>query len=208
MDDLKTFFQAVCDGDVATIEQKLDEAPDLVQAKNEGATPLHFAAFENLREAADLLIGCGADLNAVDDEFGATPAGWANEKGHVAMVWHLVAQGTRVDLPRAAAFGLIDLAHELITADPLAINVSDGWGMPIHEASVWGHPEIVEMLLANGGDPNLKNRDGRTALAIASHQVETNGKGTPIAIESRKQEIITNCAKIVEILKQHGAQMD
>jgi ankyrin repeat protein len=154
------------------------------------------------------LIVHGADLDAVDDEFGATPAGWANEKGHTAMVRHLAAKGTKIDLPRAAAFGLVDRVRELLEADPFSINVSGGWGMPIHEASVWGHPEIVELLLANGGDPNLKNRDGRTALAIATHQVETNGKGTPIAIESRKQEIITNCAKIVEILKQHGAQMD
>lgn len=208
MAELKSFFQSVCDGDAATVSRLLDESPELINAKYDGATPLHFAAIENHRALADLLIARGADLNALDEEYGATPAGWANEKGHVAMVHYLVAQGTKVDLPRAAAFGLIDLARELITADPFSINVSGGWGTPIHEATVWGHPEIVELLLANGGEPNLKNRDGRTALAIATHQVETNGQGAIISIESRKQEIIANCAKIVKILKRHGAHLD
>lgn len=208
MDNLKAFFQAVCDGEAATVKEQLGELPELVNARDEAATPLHFAAIENQREVVDLLIAHGADLNTLDDEYGATPAGWANEKGHVEMVHHLVAKGTKIDLPRAAAFGLIDLARELINADPFSINISGGWGTPLHEASVWGYPEIVELLLANGGDPNLKNRDGRSALAVASHQVETNGQGTIIAIESRKQEIIANCAKIVEILKRHGAHMD
>jgi ankyrin repeat protein len=208
MDNLKAFFQAVCDGDAAAVKQQLDESPELVNAKDEGATPLHFAAIENHRDVVDLLIAHGADLNAVDEEYNSTPAGWANEKGHVPMAHHLVAKGMKVDLPRAAAFGLIDQARELISADPFSINTSGGWGTPLHEASVWGHPEIVELLLANGGDPNLKNRDGRSALAIATHQVATNGSGTIIAIESRKQEIISNCAKIAGILKRHGAHKD
>ena len=208
MDHLKTFIQAVCDGDAATVETYLLESPELANTKDDGATPLHFAAISDQCAVVDLLLNHGADINALDDEHNATPTGWANEKGHVEMVHHLAARGAKVDLPRAAGFGLLDLVIELLTADASAVNTSGGWGMPIHEASVWGHPRIVEVLLAHGADPNLKNHDGKTALAIAAEQAESNGKGTTIAIESRKKEIIAGCAEIVEILKRFGARMN
>src|SRR5579859_6877330 len=54
--------------------------PDLVQAKDEtGATALHYAAFGGHRDAVRLLVEAGADINASDGQFGATPAGWAIE---------------------------------------------------------------------------------------------------------------------------------
>jgi ankyrin repeat protein len=208
MDSLKTFIQAVCNGDAATVETHLLESPELANTKDDGATPLHFAAIGNHRQLVDLLLDQGADINAIDDEFGSTPAGWANEKGYVEMVHHLVARGAKVDLQRAAGFGLLDLVIELLANDASAVNTSGGWGMPIHEASAWGHPRIVEVLLEYGADPNLKNRDGKTALAIATEQVETNGTGASITIASRKKEVIAGCSEIVEILKRSGARMN
>jgi len=208
MDDLKSFFQAVCEGDAAAVEAHLIASPGLIRAKDDGATPLHQAAFNNQRAVVDLLLDHGADINAKDDRHQATPTGWANERGHVEMVRHLAARGARIDLPRAAAFGLLERVMELLDADPSAINTSGGFGTPLHEASVWGHPRIVEVLLARGGDPNLKNCNGETALAIATGQVAAGGRSTPIAIESRKKEVIHGCAEVVEILKQHGARMD
>lgn len=45
----------------------------------EGATPLHYATLNAEREIAELLLASGADINVRDDEFLATPAGWAIE---------------------------------------------------------------------------------------------------------------------------------
>ncbi len=207
MIEAKAFFQAVCEGDAATVKSCLAASPEFVRATDDGATPLHFAAINNQRKILDLLIAHGADLNALDDEFGSTPAGWANEKGYVELTHYLVAKGTKIDLPRAAAFGLIGLVREMIVAEPASINVSSGWGNALHNASVWGQSEIAELLLAAGADPNLKNCEGRTALAIATRQVESQGQGTAIVIEPRRQEILAGCAKVMEILKLHGAQM-
>jgi ankyrin repeat protein len=48
-----------------------------------GATPLHFAAaWGGQRRAAELLVARGADLDATDDDYKATPAGWADHFGH------------------------------------------------------------------------------------------------------------------------------
>src|SRR5205814_6193433 len=54
--------------------------PELVRARDEtGATALHYAAFGGHRDAVRILVEAGADINAVDGQFTATPAGWAIE---------------------------------------------------------------------------------------------------------------------------------
>ena len=40
---------------------------------------MHYAAFGGHRDAVRLLVHAGADINAADGQFGATPAGWAIE---------------------------------------------------------------------------------------------------------------------------------
>jgi ankyrin repeat protein len=46
---------------------------------DQGATALHYATLSGHREIAELLLESGADINARDDQFDATPAGWAIE---------------------------------------------------------------------------------------------------------------------------------
>lgn len=38
---------------------------------------------------------------------------------------------------------------------------------PVHVAASWGHFEILECLLASGGDPTLQDEEGQTALSLA-----------------------------------------
>ena len=44
-----------------------------------GATAVHYAAFGGHRDVVEFLVQKGADINARDAKFGATPAGWAIE---------------------------------------------------------------------------------------------------------------------------------
>lgn len=63
--------------DVKTI---LDAEPGLIDSRDsEGATALHYAAFAGHCDVVRLLVERGADINARDSTFGATPAGWAIE---------------------------------------------------------------------------------------------------------------------------------
>lgn len=207
MAELQAFFNAVLNGDDATVGAWLAESPAVAQMKFDGATALHCAALENRRAVVDLLLAHGADLNVVDDEFGSTPLRWANEKGHVEMTAYLAARGAAVDFHTAAACGMVERVANYLLAGA-DINEQKGFGTPLHEACVWGHPEVVALLIAHAADLNLKNRARHTPLLIAAHQVASNAGDTPIVHDERRKEIIAGCQEVVRLLRKHGALME
>jgi len=74
------FFDLVQSGDSAKVRAALAADPSLAKARDaQGATALHRAALTGDRETSLALVEAGADVNALDDRFGATPAGWAIE---------------------------------------------------------------------------------------------------------------------------------
>jgi ankyrin repeat protein len=80
MSDLDRLIKAIKLGDVEQVRKILDEHSELVHERDEsGATALHYATFDGLREIVELLLDRGAEINSRDGRFGATPAGWAIE---------------------------------------------------------------------------------------------------------------------------------
>jgi ankyrin repeat protein len=80
MSDLEKLTNAIKLRDVNQVREILDEHGELVHARDEtGATALHYAAFDGLRDIVQLLLDRGANINSRDSQFGATPAGWAIE---------------------------------------------------------------------------------------------------------------------------------
>ena len=73
-------FKAVDSNDLDLIKTTVEKDATCLNDRDQGgATPLHRAMFLGNFEAAKLLINAGAEINAIDREFGATPAGWAIE---------------------------------------------------------------------------------------------------------------------------------
>lgn len=80
MADNPPAFDAVAAGDLEAIRRCIAADASIVRCRDEqGATLLHRAALAGQREIVRLLVEAGADVNAQDDAFGATPAGWAIE---------------------------------------------------------------------------------------------------------------------------------
>jgi len=95
-------------------------------------------------EAALILIGKGSDVNAMDEEYGATPLHWAILNGC-----------------KEAAAALI----EKITN----INAKTKNGAtPLFTAASVGQKEILQMLIDRGADINAKDATGDSPLKIAT----------------------------------------
>jgi ankyrin repeat protein len=80
MTDFENLIEAAKLGKTEEVRALIQHRLELInQRDTSGATPLHYAAFGGHREVVRLLVVHGADVNARDAQFGATPAGWAIE---------------------------------------------------------------------------------------------------------------------------------
>jgi ankyrin repeat protein len=80
MREFEKLIDASRRGALEEVEALLQDHPEFIDLRDEGgATALHHAAFFGHRAVAQFLVQRGADINAMDGRFGATPAGWAIE---------------------------------------------------------------------------------------------------------------------------------
>jgi hypothetical protein len=76
MSELEELIEAVKRGDVENVTALVHSHPELINERDDfGATALHHAAFGGHRAVARFLVQNGAEINAPDAEFGATPGG-------------------------------------------------------------------------------------------------------------------------------------
>ncbi len=80
MAEFEKLIEAVNRGDVEGVRTLLRNHVEFVSKRDElGATALHHAALGGHRAVVQLLLEHGAEINAIDSRFGATPTGWAIE---------------------------------------------------------------------------------------------------------------------------------
>jgi len=73
-----------------------------------------------------------------------------------------------VDIHEAANKGEIDKVKSILAENPELVNTQDDRSYTaLHIASYLGHKEVVEILIANGGDISLEDNDGRSPLHCA-----------------------------------------
>jgi ankyrin repeat protein len=90
------------------------------------------------------LLEKGADCN-IKDKNGWTPLFWAS--------WS----------------GMDEIGALLIEKCPVVNDATDKQWTPLMAASMKGWHNVVDLLLKNGADKNLKNNEGNTALDLAKH---------------------------------------
>lgn len=207
MIDATDFFAAIRSGNVVWARELLTQEPALLDARHDGGTALHHAATSNDRAMVTFLLEAGADLNARDDTYQMTPIGWANEEGHEAMVRFLYDRGAEIDLHQAAAYGLLDHVREAVKHTRRQVNALMGGWTPLQLATLWGHADVVELLLSRGGDPLVRDPFGRTSLDIARAQVKTEGASTPLVRQERREQIVAACTTIADLLAHRTAHV-
>ncbi len=137
-------FAAVKSADAAKVRQLLSADPGLVRAMDDdGATALHHAAERGDRRIVMLLLDAGAEVNARDDRFHATPAGWAIE--------YLRERGALLgmeidDLLLAIREGDVGWVRRLVTRLPALARAADRSGRPLaRHARECGNDEIARL---------------------------------------------------------------
>ena len=150
MSEITEFVEAVEGGDVERARRLLATHPELARARDpDGATALHYAAFHGHRELVALLCERGADLNARDRQFNATPSGWAieylRERGGLLAI-------EIEDLLHAIKTRDLPWARRFITRHPQLLEAKDRNGKPLAEhARECGDAEIARLFAAPRG---------------------------------------------------------
>lgn len=149
MDAMDKLIEAIKLGEVDRVKASLDENSGLVHQRDEaGATALHYAAFYGQHEIAELLLDKGAEINARDGKFDATPAGWAIE--------YLRERGAHLgieqnDLAYAIEIGDARWAARFLERFPTLRDGKDANGKPFRQlVEESGNREIAALFRVSG----------------------------------------------------------
>jgi ankyrin repeat protein len=138
-------FEAAALGRVDRIKQLLRDDPSLASAYGpDGFPPVGLAAFFGHLDAVRALIAAGADIHA------------AAKNGLKVQAIHAAVASKNLDIVRAVLEA---------GADP---NAAQQQGFrPMHESGSSGSRELAELLMKYGGDPTLKNDEGKNTITFA-----------------------------------------
>ena len=152
LNETANFFDAIETGDIDRVRRLLASHPDLARARDaEGATALHHAAFNGHKAIVALLCTSGADVNARDGRFDATPSGWAVHQ--LRELGGLLAIEIE-DVIHAIRARDVEWTRRFVTRHPALVSATDAGGKPLaayaHEC---GDPTIVRLFerASNGG---------------------------------------------------------
>ena len=170
---------AVQAGDLGWCESLIQSGASVNSRDENGQTPLHYAAERGFVECMEVLVKQGADLHAIDNS-GFSPFLWAVVAGQEGAVTGLMfmeadANSCSADgksaLTWAASLGWSPIAQMLV--DHRA-SISDTrntqQNLPLEEAAASGNLHTVRLLLECGEDPNLRDRDGWSAIHWAAEE--------------------------------------
>jgi len=171
LQDPDALLAAATAGNVSAVALLLDlgVAPD--GANHGGEHALHATAWADSVPVARLLIERGAQIDARDRRYDATPLGWAIHLGKPQVCDFLSTVST--DVCSLTRLGRIDRLRSVLAAQPsLAQEVRNDrtplFCLPADEDLA---TEVAMLLLALGVDPRIRDRQGRTA----ADEAERNG---------------------------------
>ncbi|PRP86560.1 hypothetical protein PROFUN_05198 [Planoprotostelium fungivorum] len=183
----KDIFYAATVGDMPLLvdlvqEQGIDPS---TRSKEDGLTPLHWAALKNKLDIVKYLVGRGVPLNVGSKDEGHTPLMWACIEGNITVVHYLIQNGGDPQLADNRGYNCL---HHAVQYDRQVVcHYLIQYGVPIdardkegHTALMWAaymdFDSCIRYLLQHSADISAQDASGFTALHWAAM------KGKPAAI--------------------------
>jgi ankyrin repeat protein len=167
------FFEGLKTDEVRVVANVLARGFDPNTLSFDGQYPLVLAIRRPSPAVLDLLLrtkGLRAEVRTAKDE---SPLMLASMAGMVEVCKRLIALDADVNktgwtpLHYAASGGHIEVIKLLLSHSAYIDAESPNLTTPLMMAAMYGSPQAVEVLLAEGADANLKNQKGMTALDFA-----------------------------------------
>jgi len=174
---------AAQNGDKLAVRSLLAKKVDVNAPQGDGTSALHWAAFNDDRDLAKLLLAAGANVKAATRDGAITPLFLASKNGSAPMIELLMKAGADANsatetgttaLMMAASAGNPEAVKMLIThgAKVNAQDLAHGQTALMFAASL-NRGEAIKVLLANGADPAL------TSKVTKTERVRFNADGVP-----------------------------
>jgi ankyrin repeat protein len=173
-----SIHDAAEEGNIEAVKKHLADGVDVNAKREDGSTPLYYAAMFSHGEIVETLIANGADVNAKDfsgktilDTALYTPLPGDGGKTIEILRKHGAKSSAEDSIHDAAAEGNIEAVKEYLAAGG-DVNAKSDFATPLHYART---KEIAEMLIAAGAGVNAKDALGETPLDRANRykQLET-----------------------------------
>jgi ankyrin repeat protein len=176
-------IQAVRDGNVEAVRALIKQNVNVNTPQADGATALHWAAYQDDLTMADVLIAAKAAVNAAN-QLGVTPLYLACENGSALMVGKLLKAGAspNVALPSgetllmtAARAGSASVVRALLAA---GADVSAREKMQSQTALMWAVSEqrsdVVQALIEGGADLRARSRIRKEVVDMGGEEEAGN----------------------------------
>jgi ankyrin repeat protein len=167
------FFVAVTQDDAKAVTALLNRGFDANTRDPQGLTGLLLAMREPSLKVAEVLINwpqTDVDARNAKDE---SPLMLAALKGQIDLVRKLIDRDADVNKPGwtplhyAATSGQLEIMSLLLENSAYIDAESPNGTTPLMMAAFYGTPSAVKLLLEEGADPMLKNRQGLSAIDFA-----------------------------------------
>jgi ankyrin repeat protein len=152
-------------GDKDAIRSLLKQKVDVNVPQGDGATALHWAAFQDDLEMAQLLLAAGADVKAATREGTITPLFMACTNGSAAMVERLLKAGADANSTKSNGTTALMTAAASGSADAVKVLLDHGADLKAKEsahgqtalmfAAALNRAEVIKVLMKHGADAGV-----------------------------------------------------
>jgi ankyrin repeat protein len=191
--------EAVRRADKTAVRAMLQKHADVNAPEPDGSTALHWAAYTDDTDTAELLIRAGANAKTTN-RYGVTPLALASTNGNARMIEALVKAGgdpniasTEGETPlMLAARAGVPSAVKVLLAHGADVNATEKWKgqTALMWAAAEGHVAAVQALITAGADVQARSKGGLTAFLFAVRESQVGAVRALLASGAKVDDTI------------------